>query len=282
MSVIPLHPERPLPLPTEPAGAPTRLTVVGDALLDIDIRGEVERICPDSPVPVLDERDELARPGGAALTAVLAARAGAEVTLVTALGRDAAGLRLARLLEAEGVVVCDLGLAGPTPEKVRLVAAGQRLLRLDRGGGPSPVEGRSMGEAAAAVAAGHAVVVSDYGRGLVAHGPLLERRADRLGHAQVFDQHGGVLHRSFGGDKDQCVIGLERRGELPVRAGREQIKRRPAQRNRGHGFPLQAPVWYSLSQQAPMKWLYNHSSSLLLPYKIPPHWSYRLNCSDPH
>lgn len=208
MTVIPLHPEGPQPLPpspegalvsprgerrdTEPSGAPTRVTVVGDALLDIDIRGEVERICPDSPVPVLDEHDELARPGGAALAAALAARAGAEVTLVTALGRDTAGRRLTRLLEAEGVSVCDLGLAGPTPEKVRLVAAGQRLLRLDRGGGPSPVRGRSMGEAADAVAAGHAVVVSDYGRGLTAYGPLLRALAARAGRRRpslVWDPH---------------------------------------------------------------------------------------------
>jgi len=198
MSVIPLHPERHLPVAIEPAGAPTRLTVVGDALLDIDIRGEVERICPDSPVPVLDEHDELARPGGAALAATLAARTGAEVTLVTALGRDAAGRRLRRLLEAEGVTVCDLGLAGPTPEKVRLEAAGQRLLRLDRGGGPRPVHGRSMGEAADAVAAGHAMVVSDYGRGLVAHRPLLRALAARAGRRRpslVWDPHprGGVV-----------------------------------------------------------------------------------------
>ena len=192
MSVIPLHPERSRPRPIEPAGGTTRLTVVGDALLDIDIRGEVERICPDSPVPVLDERDEVARPGGAALAAMLAARAGAEVTLVTALGRDAAGRRLARLLKAEGVVVCDLGLAGATPEKVRLVASGQRLLRLDRGGGPSPVEGRSMQEAADAVASSHAVLVSDYGRGLVAHEPLHRALAARVGRRRpslVWDPH---------------------------------------------------------------------------------------------
>lgn len=194
MSVIPLHPDRTLPAsiePIEPGREPTRLTVVGDALLDIDIRGEVERICPDSPVPVLDERDELARPGGAALAATLAARAGAEVTLVTALGRDAAGRRLRRLLQAEGVTVCDLGLAGPTPEKVRLAAAGQRLLRLDRGGAASPVQGRSQGEAADAVAAGHAVVVSDYGRGLAAHGPLLRALAARARRrpSLVWDPH---------------------------------------------------------------------------------------------
>lgn len=192
MSVIHLHPERTLSGPPASGDAAIRLTVVGDALLDIDIRGDVDRICPDSPVPVLDERDELARPGGAALAATLAARAGAEVTLVTALGCDAAGRRLTRMLEAEGVTVCDLGLAGPTPEKVRLVAAGQRLLRLDRGGGPSPVQGRSMDEAAHAVAAGHAVVVSDYGRGLVAHEPLLRAlaaRAARRRPALVWDPH---------------------------------------------------------------------------------------------
>ena len=53
----------------------TRLVVIGDALLDRDLDGTVERLSPDAPVPVVDDPAATSRPGGAALAAVLAARA---------------------------------------------------------------------------------------------------------------------------------------------------------------------------------------------------------------
>jgi len=109
-----------------------RLVVVGDALLDRDLDGPAERLAPDAPVPVVDAPVERARPGGAALAAALAARAGVEVTLVCALGRDAAGARVAELLGGLGVRVCDLGSGGGTPEKIRVHAGGTPLVRLDR------------------------------------------------------------------------------------------------------------------------------------------------------
>ena len=58
-----------------PAAGP--LVVVGDALLDVDLEGRAARLAPDAPVPVLDDLRERPRPGGAALAAVLAARAAA-------------------------------------------------------------------------------------------------------------------------------------------------------------------------------------------------------------
>ena len=56
------------------------------------------------------------------------------MTLVCALGDDAAGDRLRALLAAAGVDVCDLGLHGATPEKVRVRSGGRALMRLDYGG----------------------------------------------------------------------------------------------------------------------------------------------------
>jgi D-beta-D-heptose 7-phosphate kinase/D-beta-D-heptose 1-phosphate adenosyltransferase len=142
-----------------------RLVVVGDALLDRDLHGTVSRMAPDAPVPVMDVSSGTSRPGGAGLAAFLAARDGRPVTLVTALGRDDAGREVAALLADAGVEVIDLGLDGPTPEKVRARAAGQPLLRLDYGGapagvGPLPPEGRT------AIAGAGAVLVADYGRGI--------------------------------------------------------------------------------------------------------------------
>ena len=85
------------------------LVVVGDALLDRDLDGRAERLAPDAPVPVVDAIEDRPRPGGAGLAAALVAAAGADVTLVCALGDDAAGRTLAGLLERAGVRVCDLG-----------------------------------------------------------------------------------------------------------------------------------------------------------------------------
>jgi rfaE bifunctional protein nucleotidyltransferase chain/domain len=165
----------------------SRLVVVGDTLLDRDVDGTVTRTCPDAPVPVLDERATSDRPGGAGLAALLAARDGHEVVLVTGLAGDPGGARLGELLSAGGVRVLALPLHGTTAEKVRLRTGGQVLLRLDRGG-PDPPRGELDEPALAALAGAQAVLVSDYGRGL-ARLPTL-RRALAGGPAPVvWDPH---------------------------------------------------------------------------------------------
>ena len=142
------------------------IVVVGDTLLDRDIEGRVERICPDAPVPVVDAEADHARPGGAGLAAALAADEGTEVVLVTALGGES-GATVARLLAARGVEVVDLGLDGQTPEKVRIRAEGRSLLRLDHGGAPAAI-GACPPAVAGTLAGASAVLVADYGRGMTA------------------------------------------------------------------------------------------------------------------
>lgn len=141
------------------------LVVVGDALLDRDLTGTVERLSPDAPVPVVDSPVDVPRPGGAGLAALLAARDGREVTLVTALAHDEPGRELAGLLAAAGVRVVDLGLSGATPEKIRIRSAGRSLLRLDRGGARGQV-GPVTDEARQVLRDAAAVLVADYGRGV--------------------------------------------------------------------------------------------------------------------
>jgi D-beta-D-heptose 7-phosphate kinase / D-beta-D-heptose 1-phosphate adenosyltransferase len=144
------------------------LVVVGDALLDRDLEGRAERLAPDAPVPVVDDPAEWRRPGGAALAATLVARLdGRAVVLVTALAGDEAGAALRELLELAGVEVVDLGLAGRTPEKIRVRADGQSLLRLDRATRPGRVG--PLGQAGRrALAGAGSVLVADYGRGVAA------------------------------------------------------------------------------------------------------------------
>ena len=165
------------------------LVVVGDALLDRDLDGRVERLCPDAPAPVVDDPVGTSRPGGAGLAAALAAAGGRRVTLVTALAGDEAGRELAGLLAAAEVDVVDLGLAGSGPEKVRVRAGGRTLVRVDRGGRPAPV-GPPPPEALRALEHAPAVLVADYGRGIAVQPGLrraLERRA--AGAPVVWDPH---------------------------------------------------------------------------------------------
>ncbi|WP_327031864.1 PfkB family carbohydrate kinase [Micromonospora ureilytica] len=163
------------------------VVVLGDTLLDRDVEGVVNRLCPDSPVPVLDETAATDRPGGAGLAAVFAAAQGAEVVLVTALADDAGGARLSALLTAAGVQVYPLALAGATPEKIRLRARGRVLLRHDRGG-TSGEPGQPSDEVLRVIAAASAVLVSDYGRG-VARQPALRDALAATRAPVVWDPH---------------------------------------------------------------------------------------------
>jgi D-beta-D-heptose 7-phosphate kinase / D-beta-D-heptose 1-phosphate adenosyltransferase len=163
------------------------LVIVGDTLLDTDVEGSVHRIAPDAPAPVLDQEHVTERPGGAGLAALLAAGHGHDVALVTALADDAGGARLSELLAAAGVEVYPLPLPGATPEKVRLRAGGQVLLRLDRGGAARP-PGEAPEAALAVLRAASAILVSDYGRGVARH-PELRRVLAGTRAPIVWDPH---------------------------------------------------------------------------------------------
>lgn len=160
------------------------LVVIGDCLLDRDVTGVATRLTPDAPAPVLEEREVNSRPGGAGLAAVLAARDGRDVTLVTALAADAAADELRALLARAGVALVDLGSRGATPEKTRLCAGGHSMARWDRGGRTEVADIGGWSVAAdAAVDDADAVLVSCYGRGVSDH--LGVRRAIEAATARV-------------------------------------------------------------------------------------------------
>jgi rfaE bifunctional protein nucleotidyltransferase chain/domain len=164
------------------------LVIVGDALLDRDTEGRVERLSPDAPVPVLEDASDRLRPGGAGLAALLAARQGVDggVVLVTALGHDRASAAVRSLLPGDVAVVA-LPLTGPLPEKTRLRTGGRTLLRLDRGAG---TPGPAGADAVDAVAAAGALLVCDYGRGVTADPRLRAALTRRAAQAPlVWDPH---------------------------------------------------------------------------------------------
>lgn len=144
------------------------IVIVGDSMLDVDVEGSATRLSPEAPVAVVDTQRMWRRPGGAGLAAILAARAGADVTLVTALSDDADGRVLVELLTSAGVRVLALPMTGATVCKTRIRAAGQSMLRLDHGDG-SAAHGPIPAAVADTMQGAAAICVADYGRGVTSH-----------------------------------------------------------------------------------------------------------------
>src|SRR5580704_16182000 len=146
-----------------------KVLVVGDIMLDRYIHGEVDRISPEAPVPVLRHARRYERAGGAANVAMNLAGLGCQTFLCGFWGGDAEQTELAGLLEkakidVTGVVTGSL----PTISKTRIVGRNQQLMRLDiESRDPAPaVEMQWLEERAVGLAGKvHAVILSDYAKG---------------------------------------------------------------------------------------------------------------------
>lgn len=149
-----------------------RVAVVGDLILDRYVVGDVARISPEAPIPVLAARREELRLGGAGNVAANLAAMGAEVAMVALVGDDGLGRAVRELLEDLSIDASGVQVDGerPTIEKTRLLSGVQQMLRVDRED-PTPVEGpveaRVLAAAREAVGRADAVVLSDYGKGLL-------------------------------------------------------------------------------------------------------------------
>src|SRR5688500_2362945 len=109
-----------------------RVAVVGDAMLDVYLRGEVERISPEAPVPVVRVRERKLALGGAANVANNIVTIGADCELVSAIGDDLAGETLRDMLEQVKADTRSLvSVERPTTTKTRVVARSQQLVRYD-------------------------------------------------------------------------------------------------------------------------------------------------------
>jgi D-beta-D-heptose 7-phosphate kinase/D-beta-D-heptose 1-phosphate adenosyltransferase len=112
-----------------------RVLLIGDALLDTYIEGEAARLCREGPIPLFHKVSEQHLPGGAANVAANLSALGAEVVFVSVLGPDHAGNWLREALQRRGVrddwLLEDDTYS--TPHKMRLLAEGQYIVRLDEG-----------------------------------------------------------------------------------------------------------------------------------------------------
>jgi rfaE bifunctional protein kinase chain/domain len=149
-----------------------RVLVAGDLMLDEFIWGKVSRISPEAPVPVVAVDRETSYPGGAANVARNLREFTPHAAVLGLAARDAAGQRLRDLLAAGGIDtagVVDRG-RGPTTVKTRIIARTQQVVRVDRelNESPGPAERRTLLAALeAALPAVDAVIIEDYGKGLL-------------------------------------------------------------------------------------------------------------------
>lgn len=145
---------------------------VGDLMLDRFVEGAVERISPEAPVPVVAVSREVNHLGGAGNVARNLSALGVTCRLVAATGDDAEAQQLSTLFAELPHVVPELErLKGrPTTVKVRYLAGGQQLLRADKeatGPLPSDYEDRVIAAATEAMPESGAVILSDYGKGVL-------------------------------------------------------------------------------------------------------------------
>jgi rfaE bifunctional protein kinase chain/domain len=182
------------------AVARARVLVVGDVMLDRYWFGEVERISPEAPVPVVHIARHEERPGGAANVARNAAALGAQVTLVSVVGEDEAGRALEKLLAEERVHTSlhrDRSL--PTTVKLRVIGRQQQLLRIDFETVPShEVLATKLADYERTLPDCDVVVVSDYGKGGLAHIERMIELASARGTPILVDPKGEDFSRYRG------------------------------------------------------------------------------------
>ncbi len=148
------------------------VAVIGEAMLDTYLDGVTRRFCEEAPVPIVSLSSRTDLPGGAANTAVNAARLGARVRFLSAAGDDAEGRLLGEALTQAGVSADGLLLRPRrgTLQKVRVLSTGQMILRLDQGT-TDPIDARAEEELIACLSGLYprcaAVIVSDYCYGVL-------------------------------------------------------------------------------------------------------------------
>ena len=165
--------------------------VVGDLILDEYIWGDVSRISPEAPVPVVWVKSENYVPGGSCNVANNIRSLGGEVHVMGVIGRDARGKALTDVLKRNGVGTDDIqtDAARPTTLKTRVIAQHQQVVRIDREW-TTPVSHKTtsffIDRLKERIPQVDAVCVEDYGKGMIT--PELVKEAVRLSR-----KHGKVI-----------------------------------------------------------------------------------------
>jgi rfaE bifunctional protein kinase chain/domain len=177
-----------------------RVLVVGDAMLDRYLFGNVERISPEAPVPVVLVTRQEERLGGAANVALNVKSLGAHAMLLTVVGDDEPARRLEQLLAAQGIEL----MLGRDPKlytcvKLRIIGRAQQLVRVDFENPPNHDVLSAMLTDFERVLDGYAAVLfSDYGKGGLVHILRMIEAARRAGKAVLIDPKGSDYRRYAG------------------------------------------------------------------------------------
>ena len=188
-----------MPAPAYPTEG-ARILVAGDVMLDRYWFGDVARISPEAPVPVVRITRIEERPGGAANVARNCISLGAQVQLLSVIGADEAGRRLSELVEAAGVSA-NLHTDGsmPTTVKLRVIGRQQQLLRIDFETPPSnEILASKLADFESALPGCDAVILSDYGKGGLAHIATMISLARAAGKRVLVDPKGDDFTRYRG------------------------------------------------------------------------------------
>lgn len=153
------------------AASAQQVCIVGDAMLDLYLRGDVDRISPEAPVPVVRVRERRQALGGAANVAQNVAALGARCDLVAVVGDDRAGETLRGMLALGGMADRSLvTVARPTTTKTRVMARAQQLVRFDEEDDtdlPGSDVARVLAAIEAAMPGATALVFEDYNKGVL-------------------------------------------------------------------------------------------------------------------
>jgi rfaE bifunctional protein kinase chain/domain len=186
--------------PTIDCVAAQRILVVGDVMLDRYWYGEVNRISPESPVPVVHIKREESRLGGAANVALNVKTLGAKVTLLSMVGQDSAAQVLKALLIQHGILA-ELGEypSMDTIVKLRVISRSQQMIRVDFEKEPDhEVLAKLFDLYSELLPEFDVVLFSDYGKGALAHIQDMIRLAKSLGKPVLVDPKGSDYSRYAG------------------------------------------------------------------------------------
>ncbi|TXH17115.1 MAG: D-glycero-beta-D-manno-heptose-7-phosphate kinase [Gammaproteobacteria bacterium] len=194
-----------------------RLLIVGDVMLDRYWFGDVERISPEAPVPVVKIQQSEERPGGAANVARNVVALGGQGSLLSVVGDDEAGRSLLSLLTGVGIgVSLHVDRAISTTVKLRVIGRQQQLLRIDFETAPShEVLRAKLADFVARLPECDAVILSDYGKGGLLHISEMIRTARECGKIVFVDPKGDDFSKYAG-----ATIVTPNRAELRAVVGR--------------------------------------------------------------
>jgi rfaE bifunctional protein kinase chain/domain len=199
-STQPIQPTHPMGRVPRERFAASRVLVVGDVMLDRYWFGDVNRISPEAPVPVVHVQRQEDRLGGAANVARNAAALGAHAGLLCVVGHDEPGERIVELLGDSGVeAYLERDPALPTTIKLRVLSRQQQLLRVDFENTPAhEVLLSGLARFDALLPSYDVVLMSDYAKGGLTHVTQMISKARAAGHAVLVDPKGDDWERYCG------------------------------------------------------------------------------------